>query len=89
MSPVQYRTHFEKAPNEITVSNFVGGQKHCPMESRYFSGFVISVQVLVPSQGQELVPIAVRTRTWSDYRLDKYLIMFPCNFIKLTGSFAE
>ncbi|WP_433939846.1 hypothetical protein [Paenibacillus lautus] len=33
--------------NNITV----GGQKHCPIESRYFSGFFpLRVQVLVPSQ---------------------------------------
>jgi hypothetical protein len=36
----------------------VEGQEHGPIESRYFSGFfVLSVQVLVPSQGQELCPI--------------------------------
>jgi hypothetical protein len=39
----------------------VGGQEHIPIESRYYSGFfVLSVQVFVPSQGQELVPIAVK-----------------------------
>ncbi|OME92347.1 hypothetical protein BK123_17290 [Paenibacillus lautus] len=32
----------------------VEGQEHGPIESRYFSGFfILSVQVLVPSQGQE------------------------------------
>ncbi|MGM1047677.1 MAG: hypothetical protein ACQEXX_16245 [Bacillota bacterium] len=43
----------------ITPWLIVGGQEHSPIESRYLSGFfVLSVQVLVPSQGQELVPIA-------------------------------
>lgn len=38
-------------------------QVHGPIESRYFSVFfVLSVQVLVPSQGQELVPIAVKNK---------------------------
>jgi hypothetical protein len=38
-------------------------QEHGPIESRYFSGFfVLSVQVLVPSQVQELVPIAVKEK---------------------------
>ncbi|MGM1049215.1 MAG: hypothetical protein ACQEXX_24170 [Bacillota bacterium] len=38
---------------------YVERQEHSPIKSRYFSGFfVLSVQVLVPSQGQELVPIA-------------------------------
>ena len=37
------------------LGNFVEGQEHGPIDSRYFSDyFVLSVQVLVPSQGQEL-----------------------------------
>ena len=36
----------------------VEGQLHAPFESRYFSGFfILSVQVLVPSKGQEHSPI--------------------------------
>ncbi|WP_244364349.1 hypothetical protein [Paenibacillus cellulositrophicus] len=47
----------------------VEGQEHSPIESRYFSGFfVLSVQVLVPNQRQELVPIAVK---------DKNIIRLP------------
>ena len=35
------------------------GTSTCPIESRYFSDFfVLLVQVRVPSQRQELVPIA-------------------------------
>jgi hypothetical protein len=41
----------------------VEGQEHGPIESRYLSGFfMLSVQVFVPSQGQELVPIAVKDK---------------------------
>ncbi|WP_339264718.1 hypothetical protein NYE54_16945 [Paenibacillus sp. FSL K6-1330] len=48
---------------------YVEGQEHGPIESRYFSGFfILSVQVLVPNQGQELVPIAVK---------DKYIVRLP------------
>ncbi|GAB6930539.1 hypothetical protein JCM10914A_45220 [Paenibacillus sp. JCM 10914] len=36
----------------------VGGQEHGPVESRYLAAFFLSVQVFVPSQGHELVPIA-------------------------------
>ena len=51
----------------------VGGQEHSPKESRYFSGFfVLSVQVLVPSQGQELVPIA---------GMDKNMFLLPIRWI--------
>ncbi|KOP68405.1 hypothetical protein AMS62_26510 [Bacillus sp. FJAT-18019] len=45
----------------IDTSHAVGGQEHSPIESRYFSDFfVLSVKVLVLSQRQELVPIAVK-----------------------------
>ena len=41
----------------------VGGQEHVPIGSRYFSGFfVLSVQVLVPSRGQEHVPIVEKDK---------------------------
>ncbi|MCV4231023.1 hypothetical protein OHJ21_07535 [Virgibacillus sp. LDC1] len=44
----------------------VGGQEFGPIEYRYFSGFfVLSVQVLVPSQRQEPVPIAVKDKNMS------------------------
>ncbi|MGG4091468.1 hypothetical protein [Paenibacillus lautus] len=46
----------------------VAGQDLVPIESRYFSGFfVLSVQVLVPSRGQELVPIAVMDKNMSRF----------------------
>ncbi len=46
----------------------VEGQEHGPIESRYFSGFfILSVQVLVPSRGQELVPIAVMDKNMSRF----------------------
>ncbi|GIP00604.1 hypothetical protein J14TS5_56890 [Paenibacillus lautus] len=49
--------------------NIVEGQEHGPIESRYFSGFfVLSVQVLVPTRGQELVPIDEK---------DKKLVRLP------------
>ncbi|WP_456290365.1 hypothetical protein M1D70_15225 [Paenibacillus sp. AK002] len=47
------------AIHSLSRSYDVGVQKHSPIESRYYSGFfVLSVQVLVLSPGQELVPIA-------------------------------
>ena len=50
----------------MQMTDDVEGQEHNPIESRYFSGFfVLSVQVLVPSPGQELVPIAVMDKNMS------------------------
>ncbi|MFZ4192750.1 hypothetical protein ACOZB4_01865 [Paenibacillus sp. NPDC058898] len=51
---------------EEKAAGNVGGQEHGPIESRYNSGFfVLSVQVLVPSRGQELVPIAEKDKNMS------------------------
>ncbi|WP_207383556.1 hypothetical protein [Paenibacillus solani] len=47
---------------------YVAGQEHSPIESHYFSGFFdLSVQVLVLSQRQELVPIAVKDKNMSRF----------------------
>lgn len=43
----------------LFTTQAVEGQVQDPNESHYFSGFfVLSVQILVPNRGQELVPIA-------------------------------
>ncbi|MCT1403734.1 YdcF family protein [Paenibacillus sp. p3-SID867] len=58
----QYRTLSKHLPQKINCFS-VEGQEHGPIESRYLSGFfMLTVQVLVPSQGQELVPIAVKDK---------------------------
>jgi len=52
-----------------TMWNRVGGQEHGPIQSRQKSGFfVLSVQVRVPSQGQELVPNAEKDKNMSRIR---------------------
>ena len=58
---------FKSLENTLHMELFtVEGQEHGPIDSRYFSDFfVLSVQVLVPSQGQELVPIAVKDKNMS------------------------